>query len=70
VNILSIKAYCYSEEMAFQDDVPGTPIEPGKAYEVSEDELIPEFNLGKTVINYIDVNADNLKIQLSRNKLH
>ena len=59
MNILSIKAYCYSEEMAFQDDVPGTPIEPGKAYEVSEDELVPEFNLGKTVINYMDVNADN-----------
>lgn len=59
MNILSIKAYCYSEEMAFQDDVPGTPIEPGKAYEVSEDELVPEFNLGKTVINTMDVNADN-----------
>lgn len=45
--------------MAFQDDVPGTPIEPGKAYEVSEDELVPEFNLGKAVINTVDVNADN-----------
>jgi hypothetical protein len=59
VNILSIKAYCYSEETAFQDDVPGTPIEAGRAYQVEEDELIPEFNLGKAVINYMDVNPDN-----------
>lgn len=59
MNIISIRAYCYSEEMAFQDDVPGTPIEPGKIYDVSEDELIPEFNLGKAVINTMDVNPDN-----------
>lgn len=59
MNIIQIKAYCYSDDMAFQDDVPGTPIEPGKAYEVSEDELVPEFNLGKAVINTVDVNADN-----------
>lgn len=59
MNILSIKAYCYSEETAFQDDVPGTPIEAGRAYQVEEDELIPEFNLGKAVINYMDVNPDN-----------
>lgn len=59
MNIIQIKAYCYSDDMAFQDDVPGTPIKPGKAYEVSEDELVPEFNLGKAVINTVDVNADN-----------
>lgn len=59
MNIIQIKAYCYSDDMAFQDDVPGTPIEPGKAYEVSEDEHVPEFNLGKAVINTVDVNADN-----------
>lgn len=59
MNILSIKVYCYSEDMAFQDDMPGTPIEPGKAYEVGEDELIPEFDLGKAVINTMDINPEH-----------
>ena len=59
MSIISIKVYCHSEETAFQDDIPGIPIEPGKAYEVNEDELVPEFNLGKTVINTIDINPDN-----------
>ena len=59
MSIISIKVYCHSEETAFQDDIPGIPIEPGKAYEISEDELVPEFNLGKAVINTMDVNPDN-----------
>lgn len=59
MSIIEIKVYCHSEETAFQDDIPGIPIEPGKAYEISEDELVPEFNLGKAVINTIDVNPDN-----------
>ena len=59
MSIISIKVYCHSEETAFQDDIPGIPVEPGKAYEISEDELVPEFNLGKAVINTMDVNPDN-----------
>jgi len=62
VNILEIDVYCHSDSTIFQNEVPGTPIEAGKAYQVEEDELIPELDLREAVINKMDINPEYWRI--------
>ncbi len=62
MNILEIDVYCHSDSTIFQNEVPGTPIEAGKAYQVEEDELIPELDLREAVINKMDINPEYWRI--------
>ena len=62
MNILEIDVYCHSDSTVFQNEVPGTPIEAGKAYQVEEDELIPELDLREAVINKMDINPEYWRI--------
>jgi hypothetical protein len=62
VNILEIDVYCHSDSTIFQNEVPGTPIEAGKAYQVEDDELIPELDLREAVINKMDINPEYWRI--------
>ena len=62
MNILEIKVYCHSDATVFQNEIPGTPIEAGKAYQVEEDELIPELDLREAVINTMDINPEYWRI--------
>lgn len=62
MNILEINVYCHSDSTVFQNEIPGTPIEAGKAYQVEEDELIPELDLREAVINKMDINPDYWRI--------
>ena len=62
MNILEIDVYCHSDSTIFQNEVPGTPIEAGKAYQVEDDELIPELDLREAVINKMDINPEYWRI--------
>ena len=62
MNILEIDVYCHSDSTVFQNEVPGTPIEAGKAYQVEDDELIPELDLREAVINKMDINPEYWRI--------
>lgn len=62
MNILEINVYCHSDSTVFQNEIPGTPIEAGKMYQVEEDELIPELDLREAVINKMDINPDYWRI--------
>ena len=62
MNILEIDVYCHSDSTVFQNEIPGTPIEAGKAYQIEEDELIPELDLREAVINKMDINPEYWRI--------
>lgn len=62
MNILEIDVYCHSDSTVFQNEIPGTPIEAGKAYQVEDDELIPELDLREAVINKMDINPEYWRI--------
>lgn len=62
MNILEINVYCHSDSTVFQNEIPGTPIEAGKAYQVEDDELIPELDLREAVINKMDINPEYWRI--------